>query len=662
MRRLAVLVSAVVLLGAAPARAAFTDADYWRFADRLAAGMNERWIESRGAYVAEHGEAETRQNAAMLLTHAVAALTDHAGAARRDHRARFLVDRLTVAPAWLGTAPAPGRTQATCWSGDLDRPTREHMSLDAKVAEALAWAWKARDRLALTLGQRNRIAATVPACAGSASWRWPRRLLDQINWNADMYASAAAISGRPDLLVSDYRRQLADFAKGVAAPMAGMRSPNLGPGYEFHYRPDHVARAASNLDTPEYANITAHALAHYDAALAAGMLPLPAPSVRLLQAWVTRLLAGSWTHAGYLNWDTSRGFRRWHSGQYWAFALQGLQAIAVSPRFWQDPREGAWAKSMFDQALVLYRRLAKANDGVFAPQLMFGVDTRMKNVLFFRTRMLATVARAIGLGMGSRPASRPPPLYAFDYDSGRLAITTPRYSTAIVPDDRGTMGYGGIDLARLFGPGQRVASGTGGHPPGAFGLAVYDRRGRRILAGERPRRGQTLRIVRSPHGRIRRPHAYPQHPYAGPFGVVEARGSARRRALRISSTYRFGRTTIAARWLASCRRRCPAATVRAYFPTWGRITAVLRDGSRVRLMAGKRRRFVRLAHVRRVGLGGYRLARLNGPPGATLFAVRVKPEATNPSPRASLAVQLASAGRRFHRVSLAAQLRPVGGR
>jgi hypothetical protein len=659
VRRLAVLVSAIVLLGAAPARAAFTDADYWAFADRLATGLDGRWSEHRGVYIGDQGEAEIRENAAMLLTHSIAAFTGHAGATRQDERARRLVDRLTTAPAWLGTSPAPTPTQSTCWSVDVDRPVREHTSLEPKVAEALAWAWKARAQLGLGAAATQRIAATVSECAASAAWRWPRRLLDQVNWSAEMYASAVTVSGVPTLLVDDYRRQMADFAAGLTTPMPGMKSANLGAGYQFHYRPDHRDRASSNLDTPEYANIVVHALSHYDRALALGMAPLPPASTHALRAWVTRLLAGSWTHAGYLNWDTSRGFRRWHSGQYWAYALQGLQTIATTPRFWQDPREGVWAKSIFDQALVLYQRLADENHSVFAPRLMFGIDTRMKSWAFFRWRMLSSVARAIGAGMGSLPAAEPPPLYAYDYDTGRLAITTPSYSTAIVPDDRDVLGYGGIELARLFGPGQRVASGTGGRPPGAFGIVVADRRGRTVLATQRPRHGLRLRIVRSPRGEIPRPRAYPRRPYAGPFSIVEARGAVARRRLRIESDYRFRSGMISGRWQVTCRRGCARYRVRAHFPTWGSIVAVLRDRSRVRLGtdAPRARARVRLGEVDHVELGGYRIARLNGPPDATLFAVSVQPEATNPTPAPSLAVQL-GARRPFDRLSLAAAIEP----
>jgi len=135
--------------------------------------------------------------------------------------------------------------------------------------------------------------------------------------------------------------------------------PNLGPGYSFHYRPDHRARASSNVDTPEYANIVVEALSYYDRALALGMTPLPVVQVRRLRAWALRLLAGSWTHAGYLNWDTSRGLKRWHSGQYWAFAQQGLLAIAAAPEFWSRPEYGRWAKALFDKAAAIYDERAR---------------------------------------------------------------------------------------------------------------------------------------------------------------------------------------------------------------------------------------------------------------------------------------------------------------
>ena len=569
MRRLAALACVLVagLASAAPARAAYTDADYWAFADRQMAGLDHRWRGDKLAYTDEHGVAEVRENAAMLLTHAIAAYTGHTGPTRQDARARALVDRLTLAPAWLGIGPAPAPTQSTCWSVDLDQPVREHMSLEPKVADALAWAWRARAQLRPAGG------------GGAADRRRGRRLRGEPGVALPAAAARTRSTGTPrctrprrpspatpTLLLDDYRRQLGDFAAGITRPMAGMKSPNLGPGYEFHYRPDHRDSASSNLDTPEYANITIQALSFYEQALRLGMAPLPDAQERRLRSWALRLLAGSWTHAGYLNWDTARGFRRWHSGQYWAFAQQGLQTIATTPRFWRTPAQGAWAKSMFDQGLVLYRRLADESGDEFAPRLMFGVDTRMKNSAFFRFRILAGAARAIALGMGSQPSIEPPPLWAYDYDTGRLAITTPRYSTAIVPDDRDVLGYGGIDLARLFGPGQRVASGTGGRPPGAFGIVVSGARGRVLLNSQRPRDGSRLRIVRSPAGNLARPRAYPREPYAGPFALVEARGRVRRSGAQVDTRHVFRRETIATRWDVRCRDRVPRVCGRSSRP------------------------------------------------------------------------------------------------
>jgi hypothetical protein len=156
-----------------------------------------------------------------------------------------------------------------------------------------------------------------------------------------------------------------------------------------------------------------------------------------------------------------------------------------------------------------------------------------------------------------------------------------------------------------------------------------------LLTSQRPRDRARLRIVRSPAGRLARPRAYPRAPYAGPFGLVEARGRVRRSGVRVDSRYVFRRETIAGRWDVRCRTVCPR--VRAFFPTWDdEIVAVLRSGERIRVGPLP----LPVANVRSVNLGGYRLARLTAPPGATLVSVPVRGEATNPTPGPSLAVQI----------------------
>ena len=640
-RRLVILALAGIF-AAAPADAIarpsppYSNADYWAFADDLMSRIDSWWDGGQQAYILR-GTPSVRVNSALLLTHAIAAQRGHDGPARRDERARVLVHRLTTPPAWLGATRRGGLT--TCWSRDLDRVKRQHASLEPKVAEALSWAWRARAELALPPVAVGRIERLVPRCARSRAWR-DVRVANQINWNAELYAAASVVSGRADLLRREYRRQLGDFA---ADPRT------LGRGYQFQYAPQLPAGADINLDTPEYASIVVHALGHYDEALRHGARPLPAASMRRMRGWVTRLLAGSWTHAGYLNWDTGKGRRRWHSAQYWAFAQQGLLAIATSPRFWAEPRHGRWAKAIFDRGLQLYGRLADANGGL-PPRFMFGVHTPMDMFDCFCARMAANAARAVALGLGSRPADDPPPLYAFDSDTGRLAITTPRYSTAIVPDNRGAFAYGGIDPARLYGPGQRVAATVGGTPPAAFGVVVEDRRGRSVLASQRTRAGR-LRLVHAPR-------AARSGPRAGPFRIVEARGTVSRGGVRIRAAHRFRATAIESRWRVACTGRC-RYRAQAHFPTGGadaEIHAVLRDGTHVRLAPGGSR--VRLASVEAFELGrGYRVVPLSAPRGARAVAVAVGRQPTNPRPGPSLRVELVRGGA-FHERSLAVRIVP----
>ncbi|HEY7629985.1 MAG TPA: hypothetical protein VH817_04755, partial [Thermoleophilaceae bacterium] len=299
----------------------FSDDDYWAFADRLAAALDSRWDPDKGAYRSIGGTDASvryniRYNAQLLLVHSVAALKNHDGASRRDARARTLVDRLTHSPAWGPTGKNTNvHRPAVCWSTDVFSGDKGHMSLDSKVAEALMYAWRARKQLGLAPAAVKLIVRRIDQCAHKPLWRFPSLTGNQINWFSELYASDAVVTGNASLLRGDYRQQLVRFANAIERPMRKRRSRNLGPGYEFHYHPELRASAAINLDSPEYANIVAQGLQYYDYALRHGMRPLPGHSVRLLRAWVSRILGGYWTHAGYLNWDTGLGKARWNSAQ-----------------------------------------------------------------------------------------------------------------------------------------------------------------------------------------------------------------------------------------------------------------------------------------------------------------------------------------------------------
>ena len=214
-----------------------------------------------------------------------------------------------------------------------------------------------------------------------------------------------------------------------------------------------------------------------------------------------RVLAGYWTHGGYVNWDTGFGFRRWHQAKKLGLSQQALIGIATAPGLAPRPNAPAWAKWMLDRGFEFYeRQLARAGDE--PPGLFFGVHKLPQPAESARlalARMSSNAARAIAAGLGSAPAKEPPALYAFDPDTGRLAVTTPDYNTAVVPSSRGAYPYGGIDLARLYDGRQDVAAGIGGRPPASFGLLVRDISGRRVFASQLPDQGR-LRLTQAPHG------------------------------------------------------------------------------------------------------------------------------------------------------------------
>ena len=255
--------------------------------------------------------------------------------------------------------------------------------------------------------------------------------LNQINWNCELYAHDATVTGIAELLVNDYRAQVERFCDGITRARTPGGSPNLGPGYRFHYLPHRPPTHPFNLDSAEYASETLplHALLRAGAALPGWRRSRPSRT-SLLRAWVEHIVCGYWTHAGYLNWDTGYGFKRWHAGRTWALAQQGLLAIAASPRFHPRPELGGWAKYMFDRGLAstsVFRRRPPTRKGI-APSNLYDVNVAPLGPSIrelFAARMQANAARAVALGLGGMQAPEPPPLYSFDADIGRLAVTTP---------------------------------------------------------------------------------------------------------------------------------------------------------------------------------------------------------------------------------------------
>jgi hypothetical protein len=561
----------IPIAAAQDARAWSADA-YWVFADRVQDLLDPYWT---GEFYAPE---RSMYNANVLLTHAAAALAGHTGPARRDDRARLLIGHLCDAPAWV-SKPADGdQGHVPGWSDGRHGERFQHLVVDTEIAWALAIAWRARDALGLDRATADLIANRVISTATGEFWRWPALRLNQINWYARMYQAAAAVGGDARSLHDQLLRQLRRFVDGAKRPMSGATTSNLGPGYRFHYLPGASEQHKYNLDSSEYANIVCGFLVAYRQARDMGMPALDRARSQVVRAWSQRVLAGYWTHAGYLNWDTGLGFERWHQGKKFGLSQAALLGIATCPELAPN---AAWAKHILDRSFELFDRWIERSPGL-PPANAFGVPSAHDNEDSARitvARFQANAAQATLLGLGEMQASEPPPLYSYDPDIGRLAVTTPAYNTAIIAVTRGAFPYGGIELARLFDGEQDVAGGVGGRPPASFGVVVRDGSGAIAHASQRalaPTDSPPLRLLDAPRGTGSDPAPYPNHPYAGAFRTLRVRGTSARGGVKIRTTHTFKPEYIETDWRVS---GADGKQVEVLFPSWGRGAKVTAYGA-----------------------------------------------------------------------------------
>ena len=357
----------------------------------------------------------------------------------------------------------------------------------------------------------------------------------------------------------------------------------------------------------------------------------PPRRLGLLRAWVRRVLAGAWTHAGYLNWDTGLGFHRWHQRKKVPLAQQALLGIAAEPELWPGESWGPWAKWLLDRGLEHYADLADREGAIPGP-LAYGVNvlpqTRGDAVLA-AARTAANAMRALDAGLRCAPGAgaaravrvRPGHGPARDHDARRTTRrscpTTAARSRTAVSTSRGCSTRG------------RSRSRTSaGRPPAAFGVVVRAR-GRVVLATQDGARHTAIRGVAA--------HPSARRAYAGPFTALRVSGTARAGARSARSAYRFTPTTIDARWTVKADA---GDRVAATFPSWGAATALiatLTDGTRVQLDATP----LPLARIARLEVGsGYTITpRGRAPGGATVRAVPTRPQSSAPTPGPSIEVQ-----------------------
>jgi hypothetical protein len=352
-----------------------------------------------------------------------------------------------------------------------------------------------------------------------------------------------------------------------------------------------------------------------------------------------------------------------------------LPSKACSPSRAEDfharPEMGGWAKHIFDRGLALYSRWAdEEGGGTLAPAWLNGVHAEVgggdESKILFGARMAANAARAVDLGLSERAALEPPPFYAYDPDIGRLAVSTPSYSTAVLAANHGAVGYGGTELARLYdGDGRPVAT-IGGRPPAAFGVVVRDVANRVLLTSQTARLKPSLadpplRLLHAPRG-TGRVVAHPRHAYAAPFTHLEARGAVGAGDVRIVSRHRFAADNVETTWTVTSAGRA-RRSVDVLFPAWtaaAAIDAVLHDGSRVAIGAGP----MSLAHVAWFHLHGGRTGYVvvvtdRTEQHATARTLATTPERYEPRPGPTLALRLVRA-ERFRRRTLTARIAPAG--
>jgi hypothetical protein len=657
--------------------------------DTIVARIHTQWSSTVNAYRAPGGTYSTVINARMLQVHAQAAASGHEGASRDDERAGLLVATLLRSPmpfriAGVGV-PHEKMFHLPGWITSLTDPNAVmDKAVDPQVAQALVGAWRARAMLgldALTVGQ---IVAAVSAVARTTFFRYPGIRLNQLNWNCALYALDAELTGARDLLRGDYREQLLRFATFATRAEHREGSPNLGPGWHFDYLPNHVPASKANLDSAEYANEVLDCVRHYAVALAAGMTPLPAFALDVFRAYARRTLYGDWTHAGYLNWDTGLGAQRRYIGKVFAFAQQGPMALAISPMAQSVTGMGAHARWLFDRGLDLYLRwLEEGPAGSVPPPVQFGDDEHRQGPddrLLFAARMASNAAQAIALGLTAVPGSQPPPMYSFDPDTQRLAVSTPSYATGILVHNHRAVPYGGLDPNRLFDGRCAPVGCIAGTGIANFLARIRTRGGEQLLATQ-PGEGAAMSVtvsgtagggavsdtagggavsgtvgggavsgtvggaaVSGTEGQVRRagPDSapYPRIAYAGPMRSVQAEGRIARGGAAIATRHLFLPGEIRLEWELTLPRR---ARWELALPSYGAHATLLleRAGGHGELavggppltVAGVRQILVRAEN------GAYAIVPLRLPSAARLRAVSPPAGAGEAQPGPTLLIE-----------------------
>lgn len=625
---------ALAVLAPGAAAKDFTNDDYWRFADAESTAVEPYWNQAVQLYRTSQTGFDSKFNSAMLIVFAGSAVANRQGPSRQDARALAIADAFTRYPAFLSSGdklPAhDSQAHLPGWHATMtdDAVKNQHIAVDAQVARALAVAWLASGSLGMTPELKSRIALCIEEVAASKFFRGRR--LNQVNWPADLYASAVATGASQSFLTVEYRRQLIWLAHHADPSKNRKSSGNFTSGFGLRYDPLQPAGFPLNAVTStEYGNIVASALTHLPQAYLVGMPALPADVRKTLGLFQLHELMGDWTASGYPNWDTGFGLKREHLVRYWAHAQQTLIPMAKGTGLELYPKQTAWAKSVLDRGFELYTRWS---DGTgLLPVRPFGMagqpSRNSADPPLDAARMAANASLAVLEGLGRNPGVPMPAVYTRDHDVSRLAISTPVYSTAIVRQSNA--GYGGIEIARLLGPDSQILATLGGRGANAFGMRVL-RAGHTVLDTQ----PGTTDGVRSLSALGGGPSGL------GTFSQIKASAVGHGNGVNVRVTHEFTPDRIVVTRTVTNTK--PGRMVELTFPTpigsaWSRVVgdahrAVPRTGTLGTISS----------FVVRSTAGGYDLVLRRLPPGATYKLIQPPGQLTDPHPGVTLVVTFAA--------------------
>ncbi|MGE4426525.1 MAG: hypothetical protein AB7G37_08755, partial [Solirubrobacteraceae bacterium] len=146
--------------------------------------------------------------------------------------------------------------------------------------------------------------------------------------------------------------------------------------------------------------------------------------------WARRVTWGAFGNDGSLNWDTGWGAHRRYLTQYWGWAAIELQAIADTSTI-LGPADRDRIRRMCGR--IRSRYVAAADEVGLLPKTMYGARTHFADAGSDRALASVRLARAVETcGPGARAVGPPTSAASFDRDQPRYAVTTSRYTTAVV--------------------------------------------------------------------------------------------------------------------------------------------------------------------------------------------------------------------------------------